>query len=34
MPRYEPWSAERAATIIDAHKHRDGAALPIFHALQ
>jgi len=34
MPRYEPWSAERASTIIAAHKDQDGAALPIFHALQ
>ena len=34
MPRYEPWSAERASAIIAAHKHRDGAALPILHALQ
>ena len=34
MPRYEPWSAERASVIIAAHKDRDGAALPIFHALQ
>ena len=34
MPRYEPWSAERAQTIIAAYKGRDGAALPILHALQ
>ena len=34
MSRYEPWSAERASTIIAAHKHREGAALPILHALQ
>jgi formate dehydrogenase subunit gamma len=34
MPRYEPWSAERASVIIAAHKQRDGAALPIFHAIQ
>ena len=34
MPRYEPWSAERAQMIIDANKHREGAALPILHALQ
>ena len=32
--RYEPWSAERAQMIIDANKHRQGAALPILHALQ
>jgi len=34
MPRYEPWNTERASTIIAAHKDQDGAALPIFHALQ
>ena len=34
MPRYEPWSAERASVIIAAHKQRDGAALPIFHEIQ
>ena len=34
MPRYEPWSAERASTIIAEHKDQDGAALPILHALQ
>ena len=34
MPRYEPWSAERASEIIARHKHRPGAALPILHALQ
>ena len=34
MPRYEPWSAERASAIIAANKHREGAALPILHALQ
>jgi formate dehydrogenase subunit gamma len=34
MPRYEPWSAERAQMIIAANKHREGAALPILHALQ
>jgi formate dehydrogenase subunit gamma len=34
MPRYEPWSAERAQTIITTHSGRDGAALPILHALQ
>jgi formate dehydrogenase subunit gamma len=34
MPRYEPWSAERAQTIIAAHSGREGAALPILHALQ
>jgi formate dehydrogenase subunit gamma len=34
MPRYEPWSAERASAIIAANKHLEGAALPILHALQ
>ena len=34
MPRYEPWSAERAQTIIAAYSGREGAALPILHALQ
>jgi formate dehydrogenase subunit gamma len=34
MPRYEPWSGERAQTIIAAHSGREGAALPILHALQ
>ena len=34
MPRYEPWSAERASMIIAANSHREGAALPILHALQ
>jgi formate dehydrogenase subunit gamma len=34
MPRYEPWSTERASTIIAAHKDLEGAVLPILHALQ
>jgi len=34
MPRYEPWSAERASEIIARNKHQPGAALPILHALQ
>jgi formate dehydrogenase subunit gamma len=28
------WDQERAAEIIEAHLHLDGAALPILHALQ
>jgi formate dehydrogenase subunit gamma len=28
------WNHERAAEIIEAHCHLDGAALPILHALQ
>jgi formate dehydrogenase subunit gamma len=29
-----PWSEQRAAEVIAAHVHLDGAALPILHALQ
>lgn len=32
--RHEPWNAERATGIIFAHRHREGATLPILHALQ
>ena len=34
MSRYEPWNAERAGEIIARHRHLEGAALPILHALQ
>ncbi|MEH3146042.1 MAG: formate dehydrogenase subunit gamma [Methylobacterium frigidaeris] len=34
MPTHEPWSAPRAAGIIAAHTQREGATLPILHALQ
>ena len=34
MADYELWNAERAAQIIAANQHLDGAALPIFNALQ
>jgi formate dehydrogenase subunit gamma len=34
MPRFEPWSAERAREIIVRYRHLEGAALPILHALQ
>jgi formate dehydrogenase subunit gamma len=34
MPRFEPWSAERAREIIALYRHLKGAALPILHALQ
>ncbi|RTL49681.1 MAG: formate dehydrogenase subunit gamma [Bradyrhizobiaceae bacterium] len=34
MATYEPWSAERAAEIIDEHKGLEGPAMPILHALQ
>lgn len=29
-----PWNRDRAQSIIDEHKHLDGAALPVLHALQ
>ncbi len=34
MPRYEPWTPERASEIIARHQHHKGATLPILHALQ
>jgi formate dehydrogenase subunit gamma len=34
MPRYEPWTPERATEIIAQHQHEKGATLPILHALQ
>ena len=34
MPAYQSWNAEKARAIIARHKHRPGAALPIFHDLQ
>ena len=34
MPRYEPWTPERASEIIAQHQHQKGATLPILHALQ
>jgi len=34
MPRYEPWTPERASEIIARYKHLEGAGLPILHALQ
>ncbi|PWC52705.1 formate dehydrogenase subunit gamma [Azospirillum sp. TSO22-1] len=34
MNARSPWSAERAASIIDAHRHLRGNLLPILHALQ
>ncbi len=33
-PTYEPWSPERAVEIIALHADREGALLPILHALQ
>jgi formate dehydrogenase subunit gamma len=34
VARYEPWAASRGAEIIAEHAGREGAALPILHALQ
>lgn len=34
MAAYEPWSERRADEIIAAERDREGAALPILHALQ
>jgi formate dehydrogenase subunit gamma len=34
MPAFMPWSAERAAAIIASEAGREGALLPILHALQ
>ena len=34
MPAYELWDAGRASEIIASHCARDGAMLPILHALQ
>jgi formate dehydrogenase subunit gamma len=34
LAEFEPWSAARGAAIIAAEAGREGAALPILHALQ
>ncbi len=34
MQRLDGWDADRAASIIAAEAHREGATLPILHALQ
>lgn len=34
MPRFEPWTPERATEIIAQHQNEKGATLPILHALQ
>lgn len=34
MPSFSPWSADRAQAIIDQHRGKRGALLPILHALQ
>lgn len=34
MPGYAPWDADQATGIIAEHAHREGATLPILHALQ
>jgi len=31
---YEPWNSDRASALIAGHSARDGALLPILHALQ
>ena len=33
-PAFEPWSEERATAIIAEHGQKEGATLPILHALQ
>ncbi|MET7247117.1 formate dehydrogenase subunit gamma [Methylobacterium sp. EM32] len=30
----EPWDVDQAAAIVASHAHREGATLPILHALQ
>ena len=34
MRDYAPWHSEHASEVIAEHRHRDGAMLPILHALQ
>ena len=34
MRDYAPWQSEHASEVIAEHRHRDGAMLPILHALQ
>jgi formate dehydrogenase subunit gamma len=34
VTQYEAWNVERANAIIAEHRDREGAALPILHALQ
>ncbi len=34
MAGFEPWSRERGAEIIASESRREGATLPILHALQ
>lgn len=34
MADHEPWNEQRAREIIGAHVEREGATLPILHALQ
>jgi formate dehydrogenase subunit gamma len=34
MPSHVAWNVEHAGEIIARHRHRDGALLPILHALQ
>jgi formate dehydrogenase subunit gamma len=34
MRDYAPWQSEHASEVIAEHRHRDGAMLPMLHALQ
>jgi formate dehydrogenase subunit gamma len=34
MPNHESWNTERAAEIIAAYRSKEGATLPILHAVQ
>jgi len=34
MAAFEPWDTDRARDIVAAHASKEGAALPILHALQ
>lgn len=34
MPAYEAWNTQRAVEIIDAYRTKEGATLPILHAVQ
>ena len=34
MPHYEPWSEERARTVIEEFSHLEGPLMPMLHAVQ
>jgi formate dehydrogenase subunit gamma len=34
MAAFEPWNTDRARDIVAAHASKEGAALPLLHALQ